>query len=65
MNDSKMTTGRVIKAGHACVMPSDQIVGTVFHCDCGRYWQIRETLSKPRWMIVGKLEAILRGWNKL
>jgi hypothetical protein len=64
-DDSKQATGRVIKAGHDCEMPADQIVGAVFRCDCGRYWQLRQTLSKPRWMFVGAVEAILRGWNKL
>lgn len=62
-NDSKMKTGsgRVIKAGHDCEMPSGQTVNAVFRCDCGRYWQLRQTMREPRWMV----EAVFRGWHKL
>lgn len=66
MNDSKQATGRVIKPGHDCKMPTGQTVDAVFRCDCGRYWQMRAFLGgRGHWRYVPPVEAIFRGWNKL
>lgn len=37
-------TGKIIRAGHVCVMPGDHdpeaLPGAIFRCYCGRRWQL-------------------------
>lgn len=56
--------GRIVREGHTCkgkpeVTQHD--LGTIWQCDCGRYWRLSKLGRSPAWLQMSVLDVAFAG----